>query len=205
MTVKFNVYDSKNLTSFTLTGEVTIEDLVDILDQYLTARAEEVYLENATEILVYEAGYQLADPTKSDAIRKPMFTFRSVILLVLSFISLMVAWLFMVHFWGYEGVYSFVLGGIMLTIAAVDIRHIQNIYLYRNTGTPNGIKGKLMYPGWIGYRSSGIEMFTFSALFLIVAIILPSWFLAGGSFGCALLGMRHWIWSNRYLKISAAD
>jgi hypothetical protein len=176
-----------------------------ILDVYLTARAEKEYLKNAKEILFYEAGYQLEDPTKSVTEKKPSFTYRSILLLITSSIAVILFWLDTVEFWGHEGIYSFVLGGLLLTIVAVDIRHIQNIFLYSNTGTPNGIRGRLEYPGWIGYRLSGLEMFAFAVLFLIVALILPNWFLAGGSFGCALIGIRHWIWSNRYLQSPPAE
>jgi hypothetical protein len=168
-----------------------------ILDYYLTARGQRDYLRNAKEILIYEAGYRLEDPSQDDLDTKPIFTLRSILTIISSSLALMITWLFVVEFWGNPGIFSFFLGGLFLTIIAVDMRHIQNIYLYLNTGTPNGITGKLIYPGWIGYRSSALEMFTFSGLFLTIAIILPSWFLAGGSFGCAVIGVRHWIWSNR--------
>lgn len=171
-----------------------------ILDYYLTARAEKEYLRNAKEILIYEAGYRIEDPSLKDPNAKPIFTLRSVLLLIISSIALLVTWLVVVERWGYERVYSFLMGGLFLTIIAVDIRHIQNIYLYQNTGTPNGLKGRLQYPGWIGYRSSGVQMFAFAGMFLVIAVILSSWFLMGGAFGCAGIGLRHWIWSNKYLS-----
>ena len=176
-----------------------------LLDFYLTARAQREYVRNAREILIYEAGYQLEDPSQIDPDPRPLFTLRSILSLVSSTIALLVTWLIVVKIWDYPEVYSFLLGGLFLSIMAVDIRHIQNIYLYQNTGTPTGIKGKLEYPGWIGYRSSAVEMLTFSGLFLIIAIIMSSWFLAGGSFGCAVIGARHWIWSNKYLDKSTSD
>lgn len=171
-----------------------------LLDLYLNARAEREYRKNAREILIYEAGYQLEDPTSDFGETKPIFSYRSILLLITSSIAIMLFWWVVVDRWGFEGYYLFFLGGLLLTVIVVDIRHIQNIFLYRNTGTPNGLQGKLEYPGWLGYRSSAIEMFTFSALFLIIAIGLESWFIAGGTFGCLLLGVRHWIWSNRYLQ-----
>jgi hypothetical protein len=176
-----------------------------ILDLYLTSRAEREYLQNAKDILFYEAGYELVDPAEIQTKEKPTFTYRSIILLITSAISLMLTWLFVAQIADQPGVYSFILGGLMLSIAAVDFRHIQNIFLYNNTGTPNGLKGRLEYPGWIGYRSSSLEMFIFACIFLILALILPSWFIAGGSFGCAGISIRHWIWSNRYLKSSPAS
>jgi hypothetical protein len=176
-----------------------------ILDLYLTARAEGEYRRNAQGILIYEAGYQLVDPTHERTESKLTFTSRSIFLLLTSSIGLMLFWLVVVEIWGFEGEYLFFLGALLLTIVAVDIRHIQNIFLYSNTGTPNGLHGRLEYPGWLGYRSSAVEMFSFSALYLVLALVLSSWFTAGGSIGCALIGARHWIWSNRYLHGPPAE
>ena len=175
-----------------------------ILDFYLTARAQREYNRNARGILVYEAGYQLDDPSRGDQDR-PVFTPRSILSLISSTIALLVIWFVVVQMWDYQELYWFILGGLFLTILAVDIRHMQNIYLYRNTGTPNGLKGKLEYPGWLGYRSSALDMFTYSGLFLFIAIILSRWFLVGGAFGCAVTGVRHWIWSNRYRATSNSE
>lgn len=176
-----------------------------LLDLYLTARAEKEYRKNAQGILIYEAGYQLVDPTIEPAKSKPIFSNRSILLLITSSFAIMLFWWVVVERWGLDGYFSFFLGGLLLTVIAVDVRHIQNIFLYRNAGTPNGLRGKLEYPGWLGYRSSAIEMLTFSALFLIIALVLPSWFMVGGSFACLLLGARHWIWSNRYLQGQLAE
>jgi hypothetical protein len=44
-----------------------------ILDYYLTARAQGEYIRNASEILVYEAGYRLEDPSQGYSLSARLF------------------------------------------------------------------------------------------------------------------------------------
>jgi hypothetical protein len=89
--------------------------------------------------------------------------------------------------------FEFVLGGLVLREAAVLMRHARNIALFRALRAGGqGLAGKISYTRRLSLWQSAVELWTYAALFGLLAALISSWLLAGGAFACALTGFQHW-------------
>ena len=73
------------------------------------------------------------------------------------------------------------------------MRHARDIALFRAARHGGaGLGGQLHYARWLSLRLSAIDLFSFAALFGLLAPATGSWLLAGGAFACAVTGGQHW-------------
>jgi hypothetical protein len=73
----------------------------------------------------------------------------------------------------------------------IHLRHLRNVALIREARKSAGVEGQISYRKWFSYRISAQEFYTFSVLFLIIAIINYSPFFLGGAIMCLATGFKH--------------
>jgi hypothetical protein len=54
-----------------------------------------------------------------------------------------------------------------------------------------GVQGQIFYQKWFSYKISASEFYTFSVLFLIIAVLHTSPFFLGGAIMCLATGIKH--------------
>ena len=90
------------------------------------------------------------------------------------------------------GLFSFLMGGLLLREAAVHVRHFRNLALFLSVlRRPESIQGSVQYSRSLILGQSAVELFAFSGLFLGLFLVTGSWFLMGGAFACASTGWQH--------------
>lgn len=89
--------------------------------------------------------------------------------------------------------YLLYLGMFLLMEVVIHLRHLRNVSLIREIrrSKNDGIEGQIFYRKWFSYRMSAAEFYTFSALFLIIAILSYSAFFLGGAMMCFAIGIKH--------------
>jgi hypothetical protein len=89
--------------------------------------------------------------------------------------------------------YLLYLGMFLLLEVAVHLRHLRNVSLIREIrrNKSKGVEGQLTYRKWFTYRISASEFYTFSALFLMIAVLAYSPFFLGGAIMCFGTGIKH--------------
>jgi hypothetical protein len=124
---------------------------------------------------------------------KPVSKLHIILLSLYSLLILFIWWLtkrFLPFPWTYLA-YSFYLGIFLLLEVVVHIRHLRNISLIREIKKNGGVDGQISYRKWFSYRISASEFYTFSALFLIIAVLYFSPFFLGGAIICFATGIKH--------------
>jgi hypothetical protein len=79
---------------------------------------------------------------------------------------------------------------------AVHLCHLRNISLIREIRKSGGVEGQISYRKWFSYRISALEFYTFSALFLIIAVLSYSPLFLGGATMCFGTGFKHTGWQK---------
>jgi hypothetical protein len=173
-----------------------------IVDILVAEEAGRLYDAGASDVLVYGGGYELNTGLGRNIELAPQFS-RRFFLFLGGFVAALLAWWFVATHWLRQpATFDFTIGALLLSLAVVDIRHVRNIFLFTHAGTPNGVSGQTVYPTWLGYRASAVDFLLFAAFFLILGLLLTSWVMVGGTFGCALLAARHWWSSMQQLKVA---
>lgn len=97
--------------------------------------------------------------------------------------------------------FYFLIGMLVLREVTVHLRHIRNLALYP-IAKAGGLKGQIEYSRWSALKLSAVELLSFGGMYLILAIFLRSWFMAGGAFGCCVVGVQHWRMYKKALALS---
>lgn len=124
---------------------------------------------------------------------KPVSKLHIILLSLYSLLLLLIWWLTnrLLSFpWTYLA-YSLYLGMFLLLEVVVHLRHLRNVSLIREVRKNGGIEGQISYRKWFSYRISASEFYTFSVLFLLVAISSYSPFFLGGAIMCLATGIKH--------------
>ena len=95
--------------------------------------------------------------------------------------------------------YLLYLGMFLLMEVAIHFRHLRNVSLVREIrrSRGDGVEGQIFYRKWFSYKISAAEFYTFSTLFLIIAILSYSTFFLGGALMCFGIGFRHSRWAKK--------
>jgi hypothetical protein len=87
--------------------------------------------------------------------------------------------------------YDFALGALILLELAVHLRHLRNLFTFRAMRCNDSVRGRIEYTRPFILRMSAVELFTFSAFYLILWFFMPTWFLLGGVVTCLSTGIKH--------------
>lgn len=140
--------------------------------------------------LQFEGSFELTPQFQNDIDHlKPISKRHVILLVVFSLIISVVWWLFdfLDANWGY----LIILGMLLSMEIAVHIRHLRNVFLFREIRLHGGVEGNIMYRRWFSYRVSSFDLALFGGLFLLTTILTWSGFFAGGTIGCFVIAFKH--------------
>ena len=122
---------------------------------------------------------------------KPVSKLHIILLVLYSILIIIIWWLTKLLVYYFPLTYIFYLGIFLLLEVVVHIRHLRNISLIREIKKNGGVDGQISYRKWFSYGISASEFYTFSALFLIIAVLYFSPFFLGGAIMCFATGFKH--------------
>jgi len=163
--------------------------IVYISDYYLTIYGARLY-KDASQYFSVDGSYELTPYYQQDinALRllSPRFLLAlfgsTLLLLVIRGLSAAL---------GLPAFYVFLCGAFLLMETVVHFRHIRNIVTYRQLKRGDAATGRLAYTRWFVYSVSATDVFAFAVFCLIIALLLGSWFFAGGAVGCTRIAIGH--------------
>lgn len=167
---------------------VTLWVILYTSDYYLTLYAARQH--KSIPQLQFEGSFELTPQFQNDIDHLKPISRRHVILLVVFSLIISVLWWlfdFLDESWGY----LVILGMLLSMEIAVHIRHLRNIFLFREIHLRGGVEGVILYRRWFSYRVSSFDFALFGSLFLLTAILTWSWFFAGGAIGCFVIAFKH--------------
>lgn len=160
-----------------------------VSDYYLTISAARGFREIGH--IKFEGSFELTPQYQQDVdALKPIST-RHVILLILYSLLIIFIWWLTKRLLFFPWTYLLYLGMFLLIEVAVPMRHLRNISLIREIRKNGGVEGQLSYKKWFSYRISASELYLYSALFLICAVLASSPFFLGGAIMCFGTGFKH--------------
>jgi len=172
-------------------------------DFVLTMVCARLYRAGANRHVVFES-YELTPYYQKDVARVRWISPRFLLMLALTcsaigllgYIAHALAASGEVGAWPVD-LYRVALGALLLSEAAIHIRHFRNLYLFAALRRPGAAEGRVAYPMRLSYRTSSVEMAGFAALFLFAFGLTQNWFFLGGTLKCLALALSHWRLSFR--------
>src|SRR5260221_9653289 len=161
-------------------------------DYYLTVYSAGLYRQHAQAHITFQGSFELTPYYQSDIDALRRVSPRFILAVMWSVLLLEVIWYLSVVVLKVPELFEFLLGGLVLREAAILLRHLRNVVLFRAVRGGQGMQGQLQYARWLTLRQSAAELLGFGALFGLLALALASWFLAGGAFACLVTGAQHW-------------
>jgi hypothetical protein len=159
-----------------------------VSDYALTITCAKLYQKGVREKIVLEGSYEITPYFQRDIDSLRLVSPRFLFVLVLYFGAL-------VLLWGLTGetreLYSLVLGAMILVQFAIHTRHVHNFFLFR-AATGEAVRGRIEYSRKLTLRISSLDLFTFSALYILLFACTRSWFILGGAVGCLSVSFKHW-------------
>jgi hypothetical protein len=160
-----------------------------ISDYYLTIYSARGFREIGH--FQFEGSFELTPQYQKDInALKPVSKLHLTLLVLYSLLIIFIWWFtrLLIYF---PWTYLLYLGMFLLLEVAVHLRHLRNISLIREIRKNGGVDGQISYRKWFTYRISASEFYTFSALFLIIAVLSYSTFFLGGAIMCFGTGFKH--------------
>jgi hypothetical protein len=164
--------------------------LIYITDYSLTLSCARMYQGTANQTFVLEGSYELNPVFEADIDSLKSWSPRFIAALIAS-VALLISiwWLSSVS---EPGLYRFALGSMICMELAIHTRHLRNLFLFRAIVSRSDlVRGRIEYARLLSLRMSSNEMLSFSAVFGILCIFTPSWFLLGGATACLCLSVNH--------------
>lgn len=175
-----------------------------VLDDYLTVLIAKRYDKQDPHLIEFEGGYELTPQYKDEIAHHRLFGPAFLRSLIIYTIALSLVWYIVSLEWLPAAFFQFFIGATILMSASVNVRHAQNLVFFGLIPVPEHPSGKISYPSSFSYRGSAVGFLAFGTLYLGLAILMRSWFFSGGAFACGVVGMSHWIYSNRAVNADPA-
>ena len=163
-----------------------------VMDFIFTMKAARMYQEGASKHFVFPGGIELNPIFKEDVARLRRFSLRFFLLLFFVGSLLLIA-----HSVDIPELFPLVWGMFVWMQIANHFRHLRNLMVFHYARTSSGVSGQIQYQHWLSLRLSGLDMFSFAVLFLILFLFWGSFFMLGGAIGCLSLALRHLIDSRK--------
>jgi hypothetical protein len=164
---------------------------VYISDYSLTLYAARFFRGPLKEHVAIQGSYELTPAFQKDvdSLRRisPAFLVRLALTMLVIFL---IGWLSLLV--NFPGAFAFAAGGLFLLEAAIHLRHMRNIALARFSKDGQGLTGRIDYARWFTLKISASELASFSALYLLIGLIMGSWAFVGGAVFCARTALAHW-------------
>jgi hypothetical protein len=170
------------------------------LDDYLTVIVAKRYDEQDPRIIEFEGGYELTPQYQTEIAAHRMFGPAFLRSLIIYSVFFVVVKILVTLAWLPAALFQFLMGAAILLSCAVIIRHAQNLVFFGLIPIPESPTGEIKYPRSFSYRGSAIGFLGFAALYLLLSLVMVSWFLFGGAIACIATGISHWRLSVRAAK-----
>lgn len=146
----------------------------------------------------YDLGgsYELNPPFEKDVEDLRPVSPRHMILTARTAVLVFGVWWFTAHMGRLEDLYVAVLGFFILVQVPTQIRHVNNLALFRYVALRGGVEGRTHTPRWLDLRLSGLLFWMFAVVFLVFWLIVGDALFIGGTVGCLLVGSRFWIFGE---------
>ena len=122
---------------------------------------------------------------------RPVSKLHITMLTLFSLLIIVIWWLTERLIYFFPWTYLLYLGMFLCFQFAVHLRHLRNVSLIREFKKNGGMDGQISYRKWFSYRISAAEFYTFSVLFLTIAVLTYSSFFLGGAIMCFATGFKH--------------
>jgi hypothetical protein len=183
---------------------LVIWSVLYVSDYAFTITCARLYRSGVKDILVFEGSFELTPYYQRDIDSLRLISPRFVAMLFIS--GLLLAWIWFLASQSAQEFYVFMLGFMVLLELAIHVRHVRNLFTFRMLGEPGSVRGRIEYSRFFILRSSSIELFAISGLFLLLSGFTQSWFVFGGAASCALTALKHRQLARRLLsKASTAQ
>jgi hypothetical protein len=167
-------------------------------DYALTLWGARLYRGAPSAVIRFEGSYELTPAYRKDIDAGRTVSPRFLVALIASTAALVLAWWWLRTGWITPLWFAFVVGALALRELPVYKRHIQNIVFFRNFSLLRVAAGsRIEYPRGLVYRLSSVDMGVAAAFLLLLAALVESAFLLGGSVGCLAMAVQHAAWARR--------
>jgi len=159
-----------------------------ISDYAFTLTCARLYQGGARDKMTFEGSYEITPFYQSDIDGLRRVSPRFLLVLVIGGVALCLP--------GLSGAqtspkfFSFILGALILVQLAIHVRHVRNYVLFRAMAT-DAVRGHVEYSRPLLLKVSSIELFTFAAMFAVIAIFTASPFVLGGAVASGMVGAQH--------------
>jgi hypothetical protein len=169
-----------------------------ISDYTLTLKCAKLYRSGVSDKIAFEGSFELNPNFQADIDSLRTWSPRFLAALLVSGVWLTIIWWLS---WGSQpGLYQFALGALILIQLAIHIRHLRNLFLFRVIVSSNAVEGRISYSRQVVLRMSAVEIFAFSALYLVLFAFTQSWFVLGGALACLALALKHLRLGQKYVS-----
>ncbi|OGF53699.1 MAG: hypothetical protein A2Z21_01445 [Candidatus Fraserbacteria bacterium RBG_16_55_9] len=118
-------------------------------------------------------------------------------LLFLSLAIWVLHW-FLIHESDLAEVFVFVMGGLLLRVAAASMQHLRNIVLFRYGQKVGHLQGRVQYSKRLVHTLSFVDLYSFAVLYFLMFSMSESWFFLGGALICLISGLQRSHWTTAY-------
>jgi hypothetical protein len=171
--------------------------LIYSADYYLTLYSAHLYETHLKNYVVFEGSFELTPHLQRDIDTLRRVSPRFLRALITSLLLIGWLWFLTLILFDVPAIFDFAIGGLLLREVAILLRHSRNISLALLTRTGTGLSGKIEYRRPLILKLSALELSSFTALFLLIALAWNSSFFLGGSIVCLFTGLQHWRWSHK--------
>jgi hypothetical protein len=162
-------------------------------DWLLTLTCARLYRMRVSDTIVFEGSYEITPLYQSDIDSLRGVSPRFLIVLGVSALFLWWVWRD-----SESGLYAFVLGALVCVELVVHIRHLRNLFLFREIARKQSVRGRIEYKRDLLLFASSFEILSFAVLFIVVFAFSGSRFVLGGAIGSASLAVQHWMFARKH-------
>jgi hypothetical protein len=160
-------------------------------DFLLTMEGARMYRAGVNSTIVFEGSYELTPYYQDDVDSLRLFSPRFLAALAIGVVLVGAIWQLSIGVLAYPPAFLIGFGGLVLLELTIHIRHLRNLFLFRAVLRGTNVTGRIEYARPLTLRLSAIELFSFSGLFVVLALMTQSWFVLGGAITCASTGWNH--------------
>ena len=151
----------------------------------------------------FEGSFELTPQYQKDVDALKLISKRHIILLIVYSLLIFILWWVFDYLFVFPRLYNLYLGMFLLIEVVVHLRHLRNVFLFREIKTHGGVDGEISYRKWFSYRVSAFEINLFGFLFLIITVLTFSTFFLGGALMSFGIGFKHNLMAKKAKSISS--
>jgi hypothetical protein len=169
-------------------------------DSYLTIVGARFYKTYAAQYTTYQHSYELNPRYENDVAQYRWFSRKQAISLLV-----LIACLSILRLLSGKFIFELFIGAALLQGLWINLRHLQNILIFRDTRRPGSISGHLEYSYWLSQRSSASNILGYAIVFSVAAFATMRPFFWGGVIICIVQSLRCYKLANRKFSQTPAN